>query len=127
MDYTDDRGAVQYTLGVTGFLSTHEPTLTIDEVVHPTSQARTEARPRPNRVRRPRAWATGPTRDRGDFGPGDSVTVIDGPFATLHATISESISIPRGITGLVEIFGRETQWSSASSQIEKNWADREAT
>ncbi|MCB0916407.1 MAG: transcription termination/antitermination protein NusG [Actinobacteria bacterium] len=55
-----------------------------------------------------------------DLSPGDSVTVIDGPFATLHATISE-INIDAGkITGLVEIFGRETPVELSFSQIQKN-------
>lgn len=51
---------------------------------------------------------------------GDSVTVIDGPFATLHATISE-INLDAGkVTGLVEIFGRETPVELSFSQIQKN-------
>ena len=54
-----------------------------------------------------------------DFGPGDSVTVIDGPFATLHATISEINLDAQKITGLVEIFGRETPVELSFSQIEK--------
>ncbi|MDQ1248791.1 MAG: transcription termination/antitermination protein NusG [Actinomycetota bacterium] len=55
-----------------------------------------------------------------DLSVGDSVTVIDGPFATLHATISE-INIDAGkITGLVEIFGRETPVELNFSQIQKN-------
>jgi transcriptional antiterminator NusG len=55
-----------------------------------------------------------------DLNVGDSVTVIDGPFATLHATISE-INIDSGkVTGLVEIFGRETPVELNFSQIQKN-------
>lgn len=55
-----------------------------------------------------------------DLSVGDSVTVIDGPFATLHATISE-INIDAGkITGLVEIFGRETPVELNFTQIQKN-------
>lgn len=55
-----------------------------------------------------------------DLTVGDSVTVIDGPFATLHATISE-INIDAGkITGLVEIFGRETPVELNFTQIQKN-------
>jgi transcriptional antiterminator NusG len=55
-----------------------------------------------------------------DLSLGDSVTVIDGPFATLHATISE-INIDAGkITGLVEIFGRETPVELNFNQIQKN-------
>ena len=55
-----------------------------------------------------------------DVTVGDSVTVIDGPFATLHATISE-INLDAGkVTGLVEIFGRETPVELSFSQIQKN-------
>jgi transcriptional antiterminator NusG len=55
-----------------------------------------------------------------DFAVGDSVTVIDGPFATLHATISEINLDAQKVTGLVEIFGRETPVELSFSQIEKN-------
>jgi rhodanese-related sulfurtransferase len=55
-----------------------------------------------------------------DFNVGDSVTVVDGPFATLHATISEINIEAQKVTGLVEIFGRETPVELAFSQIEKN-------
>ena len=43
-----------------------------------------------------------------DFEVGDSVTVIDGPFATLQATITEINADSQKVKGLVEIFGRET-------------------
>jgi transcriptional antiterminator NusG len=55
-----------------------------------------------------------------DFSVGDSVTVIDGPFATLHATISEINVDSQRITGLVEIFGRETPVELGFTQIVKN-------
>jgi transcriptional antiterminator NusG len=124
MDYTDDSwGAVRHTPGVTGFVgSTHEPTpLTIDEVVHILAP-----KPEPKKAAaEPGAAATGlgqPAQrvTEVDFGPGDSVTVIDGPFATLHATISEINLDAQKITGLVEIFGRETPVELSFSQIEKN-------
>ena len=51
---------------------------------------------------------------------GDSVTVVDGPFATLHATISEINIEAQKVTGLVEIFGRETPVELAFNQIYKN-------
>jgi len=123
MDYTDDSwGAVRHTPGVTGFVgSTHEPTpLTLDEVVHILAP-----KPAPKKAA---AGAAGPTAigqpaervTEVDFGPGDSVTVIDGPFATLHATISEINLDAQKVTGLVEIFGRETPVELSFSQIEKN-------
>ena len=55
-----------------------------------------------------------------DFAVGDSVTVVDGPFATLHATISEINIEAQKVTGLVEIFGRETPVELAFNQIQKN-------
>ena len=55
-----------------------------------------------------------------DFSVGDSVTVVDGPFATLHATISEINIEAQKVTGLVEIFGRETPVELAFNQIQKN-------
>jgi transcription termination/antitermination protein NusG len=50
---------------------------------------------------------------------GDSVMVVDGPFATLHATINEINADSQKIKGLVEIFGRETPVELSFSQIQK--------
>lgn len=55
-----------------------------------------------------------------DIAVGDSVMVTDGPFATLHATISEVNAEAGRVTGLVEIFGRETPVELSFSQIQKN-------
>ena len=55
-----------------------------------------------------------------DFSVGDSVTVVDGPFASLHATISEINIEGQKVTGLVEIFGRETPVELTFNQIQKN-------
>ena len=55
-----------------------------------------------------------------DFSVGDSVTVVDGPFATLHASISEINIEAQKITGMVEIFGRETPVELAFNQVVKN-------
>lgn len=43
-----------------------------------------------------------------DFEVGESVTVMDGPFATLPATISEVNAEQQKLKVLVSIFGRET-------------------
>jgi transcriptional antiterminator NusG len=43
-----------------------------------------------------------------DFDVSDSVMVVDGPFATLHATITEINAESQRVKALVEIFGRET-------------------
>ena len=53
--------------------------------------------------------------------------MVDGPFATLHATISEINIEAQKVTGLVEIFGRETPVELAFSQINKNWHGRRRT
>jgi len=55
-----------------------------------------------------------------DFEVGDSVTVTDGPFATLQATISEINADAQKVKGLVEIFGRETPVELSFNQIQKN-------
>ena len=122
MDLTDESwGAVRHTPGVTGFVGHgHQPSpLSLDEVV---------AILAPTPERKPGAPAAAgaapgaaPTEVRVvDFAVGDSVTVVDGPFATLHATVSEINIEAQKVTGLVEIFGRETPVELAFSQIQKN-------
>jgi transcriptional antiterminator NusG len=54
-----------------------------------------------------------------DFGVGDSVMVVDGPFATLHATITEINAEAQRVKALVEIFGRETPVELSFSQVQK--------
>ena len=54
-----------------------------------------------------------------DFAVGDSVTVIEGPFATLHATITEINADAQKLKVLVSIFGRETPVELSFSQIQK--------
>jgi transcriptional antiterminator NusG len=117
MDLTDASwGTVRHTPGVTGFVGHgHQPApLTLDEVVNILAPA-------------PEAKPGAPATSGGsapvavvDFSVGDSVTVIDGPFATLHATISEINIDGQKVTGLVEIFGRETPVELGFNQIQKN-------
>ena len=122
MDLTDESwGAVRHTPGVTGFVGHgHQPSpLSLDEVVAILA-------PAPERKAGVPAAAgatpgAAPTEVRVvDFSVGDSVTVVDGPFATLHATVSEINIEAQKVTGLVEIFGRETPVELAFSQIQKN-------
>lgn len=121
LDLTDESwGAVRHTPGVTGFVGHgHQPSpLSLDEVtaiLAPTPEKKVAAA----------AGGTGggfaaPEITVVDFAVGDSVTVVDGPFATLHATISEINIEARKVTGLVEIFGRETPVELAFSQVVKN-------
>ena len=122
MDLTDESwGAVRHTPGVTGFVGHgHQPSpLSLDEVVAilaPTPERKAGA---------PAAAGAAPGAAPAevrvvDFSVGDSVTVVDGPFATLHATVSEINIEAQKVTGLVEIFGRETPVELAFSQIQKN-------
>lgn len=127
MDLTDESwGTVRHTPGVTGFVGhAHQPLpLSLEEVVAILA-------PEPEVAPEPVAAAGGaPSSAQGagkatkvveiDLAPGDSVTVIDGAFATLHATVSEINIEGQKITGLVEIFGRETPVELRFDQIEKN-------
>ena len=111
MDLTDESwGAVRNTPGVTGFVGhAHQPTpLTVDEVVNilgPTVEKKAHEKAEVKVL---------------DFQVGDSVTVIDGPFTSLQATIHEINGDTQRIKGLVEIFGRETPVELSFSQIQKN-------
>ncbi len=127
MDLTDESwGTVRHTPGVTGFVGhAHQPLpLSLEEVVAILA-------PEPEAVVEPiSAGSGGAGGQKGagkaarvveiDLAPGDSVTVIDGAFATLHATVSEINIEGQKITGLVEIFGRETPVELRFDQIEKN-------
>jgi transcriptional antiterminator NusG len=116
MDLTDASwGTVRHTPGVTGFVGHgHQPApLSLDEVVSILAPV-PEKKPGS-----PAAAAAGEVTVV-DFSVGDSVTVIDGPFATLHATVSEINADAQKVTGLVEIFGRETPVELGFSQIQKN-------
>ncbi|MGN6688457.1 MAG: transcription termination/antitermination protein NusG [Actinomycetales bacterium] len=111
MDLTDESwGAVRNTPGVTGFVGhAHQPTpLTLDEVVAILAPEVETKKAAPAEVKVL------------DFEVGDSVTVIDGPFATLQMTISEIHPESQKIKGLVEIFGRETPVELSFNQIQKN-------
>ena len=121
LDLTDESwGAVRHTPGVTGFVGHgHQPSpLSVDEVtaiLAPVPEKKAGAPGSPNAGGLAAAEAV-----YVDFVVGDSVTVVDGPFATLHATISEINIEGQKVTGLVEIFGRETPVELAFSQIDKN-------
>ncbi|MBU7596925.1 transcription termination/antitermination protein NusG [Streptomyces sp. P38-E01] len=124
MDLTNESwGAVRNTPGVTGFVgNAYDPyPLTLDEVVKmlaPEAEekaareaAEAEGKPAPSRKVEVQVL---------DFEVGDSVTVTDGPFATLQATINEINADSKKVKGLVEIFGRETPVELSFDQIQKN-------
>ncbi|CAL9532168.1 transcription termination/antitermination protein NusG [Streptomyces cellulosae] len=124
MDLTDQSwGAVRHTPGVTGFVGDafNPYPLTLDEIVKmlaPEAEekaareaAEAEGKPAPQRKVEVQVL---------DFEVGDSVTVTDGPFATLQATINEINPDSKKVKGLVEIFGRETPVELSFDQIQKN-------
>jgi transcriptional antiterminator NusG len=122
MDLTDESwGAVRHTPGVTGFVGHgHQPApLSLDEVVAILAPA-PEKKPAAAGAAVSTPGAAPAAQVEVDFSVGDSVTVVDGPFATLHATVSEINIEAQKVTGLVEIFGRETPVELAFSQIVKN-------
>lgn len=117
MDLTDESwGAVRHTPGVTGFVGhTHQPVpLTLDEVfsmLAPTLEVKAPAAATGGAKAAPKIQV--------DFTVGESVTVTDGPFDTLPATISEINAENQKLKVLVSIFGRETPVELAFSQVAK--------
>ena len=114
MDLTDESwAAVRHTPSVTGFVGhSHQPVpLSMDEVENMLAPSRGRHR-RGRRGRRQRYAAGGGATKKpvevADFDVSDSVMVVDGPFATLHATITEINAEAQRVKALVEIFGRET-------------------
>ena len=124
MELTDESwGVVRHTPGVTGFVGNgHSPApLSLEEVIAilaPAPEKKSATAAGPTSMAEEAAAAATPIEI--DFSVGDSVTVVDGPFATLHATISEINIEAQKVTGLVEIFGRETPVELAFNQIHKN-------
>ncbi len=113
MDLTDQSwAAVRNTPGVTGFvgLSSRPSPLSLDEVAallapEPEEKAEKQAETL-------RAASL-------DFEVGQSVTVMDGPFATLPATVSEINPDTQKLKVLVSIFGRETPVELSFDQVSK--------
>lgn len=116
MDLTDESwGAVRHTPGVTGFVGhTHQPVpLTQNEVfgmLAPLIAPKAEAGAKGS--------GSAPAIEV-DFTVGESVTVTDGPFDTLPATISEINAESQKLKVLVSIFGRETPVELSFSQVAK--------
>jgi transcriptional antiterminator NusG len=118
MDLTDESwSTVRHTPSVTGFVghSNNPVPLDLDEV---------EKMLAPAVIAAATANKEAPTRKKkkvevADFAPGDSVMVIDGPFAGVHATITEINANAQRLKALVEILGRETPVDLTFSQIQK--------
>ncbi|MCT2087716.1 transcription termination/antitermination protein NusG [Micrococcus terreus] len=125
MDLTDASwGVVRHTPGVTGFVgNAHDPfPLSLDEVYsmlapsviqEATKTAQSEGRPVPASAQE------APQQIAVDFEVGESVTVNDGPFETLPATISEIKPESQQMVVLVTIFERETPVTLSFNQVTK--------
>jgi transcriptional antiterminator NusG len=119
MDLTDESwGAVRHTPGVTGFVgNAHQPVpLSLDEVFTMLAPADLES-PATAGV----GGASGKPKEIAvvDFEVGESVTVMEGPFETLPATISEINPDTQKLKVLVSIFGRETPVELSFNQVAK--------
>jgi len=113
-------GAVRNTPGVTGFVgATSKPSpLSLNEVLKFLLPAQEQ-----------RKAAAGGRTTAGDgalastividYVIGESVTVMDGPFATLPATINEVNAEQQKLKVLVSIFGRETPVELSFTQVAK--------
>jgi transcriptional antiterminator NusG len=118
MDLTDESwSTVRHTPSVTGFVGhSNQPVpLSYDEV---------EKMLAPAVVAAATATSEGPVRRRkkvevADFVVGDSVMVVDGPFAGVHATITEINVNSQRLKALVEILGRETPVDLTFPQVQK--------
>ena len=107
MDLTDESwSVVRNTPGVTGFVGqTSRPSpLSLDEVV---------------KMIAPPKQKTVVAQKAVDFEVGESITVTDGPFATLPATINEINLDNQKLKVLVSIFGRETPVELSFNQVAK--------
>lgn len=122
MDLTDESwGAVRHTPGVTGFVgNAHDPVpLSLDEVF---------TMIKPADLEKPAAAAPGAPAKEGaapavpvdvEFEVGESVTVMEGPFETMPASISEILPEAQKLKVLVSIFGRETPVELGFDQVAK--------
>ena len=118
MDLTDESwSTVRHTPSVTGFVghSNSPVPLSLDEV---------EKMLAPAVVAAANAASDTPSRRKkkvevADFAVGDSVMVVDGPFAGVHATITEINVNNQRLKALVEILGRETPVDLTFPQIQK--------
>ncbi|MBY6413568.1 transcription termination/antitermination protein NusG [Rhodococcus sp. BP-252] len=125
MDLNDESwGAVRNTPGVTGFVgATSRPSpLTINEVVKflmPQQGEKKEAKAAGATTDATAAETTAKPTIEVDFEVGESVTVMDGPFATLPASISEVNAEQQKLKVLVSIFGRETPVELGFTQVAK--------
>jgi len=119
MEMTDDSwSAVRHTPSVTGFVGHANSPVPLDpseveRMLTPSVVAKVVA-----------AHADSPARRRRkvevvDYRVGDNIEIIDGPFASMHATITEINPRNQRLRANVEIMGRETPLDLAFTQIQK--------
>ncbi|MFG1998899.1 transcription termination/antitermination protein NusG [Spirillospora sp. NPDC048911] len=116
MELTDESwAAVRNTPGVTGFvgLSNKPSPLSLDEVANLLAPEPEEGSPAKAAKEQSKVAATV------DYEVGESVTVMDGPFATLPATVNEINAEQQKLKVLVSIFGRETPVELSFNQVSK--------
>jgi transcription termination/antitermination protein NusG len=114
MELIDESWAVvRNTPGVTGFvgLSSKPSPLPLGEVASLLAPAPAEGSPA--------AQAAAAKKTSPEYEVGESVTVMDGPFATLAATVNEVNSVTQKLKVLVSIFGRETPVELSFDQVSK--------
>lgn len=110
--------AVRHTPSVTGFVgqATNPVPLTLDEVermLAPAALAKAVAETAGPVVRKKKVEVA-------DFNVGDNVMVVQGPFAGVHASITEINANNQRLKALVEILGRETPVDLTFSQVQKD-------
>ncbi|MEU6746877.1 transcription termination/antitermination protein NusG [Spirillospora sp. NPDC046719] len=114
MELTDESwAAVRNTPGVTGFVGLlNKPSpLSLDEVANLLAPEPEEGVAKAKEQAKVAATV--------DFEVGESVTVMDGPFATLPATVNEINAEQQKLKVLVSIFGRETPVELSFNQVSK--------
>jgi transcription termination/antitermination protein NusG len=127
MDLTDESWAVvRHTPSVTGFVGhSHQPVplsmSEVEDMLAPAVVAAAEAEAAASGAPSPSGGQAASRKpvEVADFDVSDSVMVVDGPFATLHATITEINAESQRVKALVEIFGRETPVELSFNQIQK--------
>lgn len=125
MDLTDESwGAVRHTPGVMGFVgNAYSPVpLSLDEVfsmLAPQSEQAAADAAGATAAKSTQASGQSASSIESDFTVGESVTVMEGPFETMPATISEVLPESQKLKVLVSIFGRETPVELSFNQVAK--------
>jgi len=124
MDLTDESwSAIRNTPGVTGFvgLSNKPAPLSLTEVAKLLAPEPEEEPEQDQQAGGTAAAVSGGGEARADvaYEVGESVTVMEGPFATLPATVSEINADTQKLKVLVSIFGRETPVELSFNQVSK--------